>query len=504
MYPTPEIILGPPGTGKTTTLLRIVQDELTGGTPPERIGYFSFTRKAADEARDRAVEKFGLDKKRFRNFRTLHSLAFQSLGINKGEVFEGEKVHKFGDFIGMRMTGKFRTEEGTTAGFEKGDRILFMENLARIRNIPLRQQYDENDDEQRWDEVKYVADSLAVYKDQWNLLDFTDMLVRFLKQDAFMPEMDVLIIDEAQDLSPIQWEVAKKLSLNARRYVIAGDDDQAIYRWAGADVDQFIGMTGDVRVLGQSYRVPLAVQKISDMAISRVKTRRKKVWKPREEIGVVDKRHIEDIDFSKGEILVLARNVVYLRQVEQRLKQIGYLYMFRDWPSVSDSLRSAIVEWTRVHKEPGNTISVADAKLVHEFMSPGKGYKRGNKLLPNFGAGDRISLDQWVEHGGLQVRGKIWHEALDKLTLTEITYIRSCLRQKEKLSQAPRIRLSTIHGAKGGEAPHVVIIPDIAPRTWKEYMDNPEDEARVWYVAATRAKERLTLTIPKSNRCWNY
>ena len=55
-------VLGPPGTGKTTTLLNYVEDAMES-IDIKKIGYFSFTRKAAEEARDRAVTKFKLDKK---------------------------------------------------------------------------------------------------------------------------------------------------------------------------------------------------------------------------------------------------------------------------------------------------------------------------------------------------------------------------------------------------------------------------------------------------------
>ena len=74
------IILGPPGTGKTTTLLNLVDQFIQQGIRPKQIGYFSFTKKAATEAATRAAEKFNLDvEDDLTYFRTLHSYAFNQL-----------------------------------------------------------------------------------------------------------------------------------------------------------------------------------------------------------------------------------------------------------------------------------------------------------------------------------------------------------------------------------------------------------------------------------------
>ncbi len=103
-------IFGPPGTGKTTTLLNMVDEALENGTSPHRIAFLAFTRKAANEAKERAAERFGLDpKKDLVHFRTLHSLALTMTDIRPEQVMQEDNYKELSKKMGISLGGAKNT-----------------------------------------------------------------------------------------------------------------------------------------------------------------------------------------------------------------------------------------------------------------------------------------------------------------------------------------------------------------------------------------------------------
>tara|TARA_R110002051_G_scaffold213232_1_gene278201 strand:+ start:53 stop:1552 length:1500 start_codon:yes stop_codon:yes gene_type:complete len=491
-----NIVLGPPGTGKTTFLLKKVEKFLEEGTDPRSIAYLAFTKKAATEALDRAVEKFMFDAEDLPYFRTIHSLCYRQLNLKKSDVLGKQDLKEFGTIIGEKMTGAWGSIEGTPTVLTKADKMLFSENIARNRQISYKEEWSQGLSDFTWTHFDWFCRSYQSYKDSRFLNDYTDMLQHFLESNN-TPSLDVLFIDEAQDLSALQWACVRKIAENTESVFVAGDDDQAIYNWAGADVQQFIDLEGVEIQLERSYRVPKKVHELANQIITRTKNRRKKKWLPRKEEGTLTfHSSYEHVDLSEGEWLILARNNYSLNAVEEYLKLTGVFYQRKERYSVRKVLLEAIVAWEALRKD--KKVSLKQVKRVYSCISSGKGITRGKKNLKTADEDLFYDMDTLKKEHGLLV-DCIWHEAFDLIGVQEREYLISCLRKEEKISK-PRVKLSTIHGAKGGEADNVLVLTDIANSAWVEMGRNPEGENRTFYVAVTRTRENLHIVQPMTNK----
>lgn len=501
------LILGPPGTGKTTTLLNKVEQLLAEGVEPEEIAYVSFTRKAANEARDRACERFDLDPDRFENFRTLHSLAFKELGLQRHDVMGSRSWKEFGkasgyDFRNVSVHDGAMTAAGTHGPF------LFHLALARLKCVPLEQWWDV------FTNPKYrsyylhraepmsrrnffrMRDRLEQYKTMHNVLDFTDMLEHGLHLPAL--PIRYAIIDEAQDLSVLQWRFCKQVFGNVEQCWIAGDDDQAIYQWAGADLYTFRHMEAQREVLSHSWRLPGPIHAFAQRLVNYISDRYAKDFSPRE--GEGEFRTIEGGDLSllplqEEEWMLLTRTKTQQNDITEYLRSKGYIYEQQGKSSIVGQHERAIRAWTRLVK--GGRINALLLRDMFAVIKSGDDLDRGAKTRASE-VNDESTYDmqQLRDEFGLRAQGE-WFDALKLIPQGDINYYRSVFRKGQKLTDSRRIRVNTIHSVKGGECDNVYMSTNLGAKAYRVATGYPrlgrDPELRVQYVAATRAKKRLFL-----------
>lgn len=499
-----RLILGPPGTGKTTYNLADIESRLASGDSPDRIAFVSFTKKAVNEAVNRASEKFKLRTSELPLFRTIHSLAFNSLGISKREVMGREHFREFGDWLGYRFEGTWDEADGVPVGSELGDTLLFLDNLARVTMRPLKQIWEENYTECEWDELERFQDAYQDFKSSKGVMDFTDMLYGYISM-CDPTDAEFAYIDEAQDLSPIQWAVLQHAFGGVRLTTISGDDDQSIFKWSGADVNQFLSLGGEKTVLSKSYRLNRQVHETATSISSKIVNRFDKKFSPRDEDGVVDYINILDnLQLDPNEqTMFLVRNTFISKKITEYLRRNGIPYIGRlGYSSLRNKDVLAIYAIEKLRKQ--EEITGREAKAVYDSMRVGYFLERGYKTkIQSLSDAERVNFTRLNQEYGLKDLAP-WYDCLDGIDKDHTEYYRRVRANGYSLTHTPTCSVSTIHSAKGGEASHVVVLSDMAFKSHQEYEKEPDNERRVAYVAVTRARNRLTIVQPQTKLYFDY
>jgi ATP-dependent exoDNAse (exonuclease V) beta subunit len=203
-------------------------------------------------------------------------------------------------------------------------------------------------------------------------------------------------------------------------------------------------------------------------------------------------------DLSKGEWLILARTNYMLEEVLNRLKQEGMFYTFKNRSSVSDRLIRAVQGWDRLKEEAVDLQTVKD--IYYYISGSGRiqhGYKEKLKQMDPAAMYDYESLTM---HHGLNVDINLpWDAALDDVPESMRLYMNVALR-RSSFNSASNIRVSTIHASKGSEADNVMLLTDLPRKADISISKKRDDERRVFYVGATRAKKSLHIIASKTDR----
>lgn len=499
-------IFGPPGCGKTETLMRRIEEALKAGVSPERIAFVSFSRKAVQEAKERASARFNLGPRQLVHFRTLHSTGFRGLALRKEDVMTPRDYAAVGKLVGEDFKDNSNPDEGvllpTTPGL--GNKYLQIIDRARYRKLPLEEEWKYHDTFDMYlFKAKQIAEQLEEYKAKMHKMDYVDMIERYIEM-AETPNLDLLIIDEAQDLTPLQWDMVKAMAETSDRVLIAGDDDQAIHRWTGVDVKQFINMSPEREVLTQSYRLPRRIYDLGQRVAHRIRGRVPKLYHPREEEGLV-KWHFDlgSVPLRHGSWTIMARTNFFVNELAKEVRERGYYYSVKGRAPLSKGQAQAINTWNRLRSDL--SVSIHEVRNLYEQV-PKQGdkavVKRGSlKLLDAFSEDAHVYYETLEKEAGL-LPGAIERDAFDALNLggDMRRYLSHVMKSGEDITKPPRIKLSTFHAMKGGEDDNCVVFLGTSQQC--EESGYPEDEHRAFYVGITRAREALHIVEGNKKRTY--
>ncbi|MFB6311968.1 MAG: UvrD-helicase domain-containing protein [Salinirussus sp.] len=563
-------LFGGPGSGKTTALLDRVETLLEEDDVDVRdVLVVSYTRAAAAEIRERLAERLGESPRALRgNVSTMHAKAYDLLNLSRGDVVGESDKEDFCDEYGLEFEDEYegsrrRSARSTTLG----NKIIATSQWLQRTRRDVADWYDVpfkwNDEEVRlppeiddnaqtgnkytptWpsdDDRVDIPEAIRAwrqYKGEHELVGFADMLER-VKQRSLLPNVDYLVIDEFQDITTLQYEVYEEWRPHMKRVLIAGDDDQVVYAWQGADPDLLLDeeVTEDV-VLPNSYRLPSRILNVVNEQVRHIEKRQEKDLEPRTEGG-----RVEGIEHPS--MLDLVRNVRGTVDADDGTVMVLFRARYQLFEFIDDFIDEGIPfqcltdqrMWTDRLSQYVAGIEAMDAD---EDLTALQARRIADMLADSaFGTGSRDDLfdaieavqdaadtddleaiavdpDLIREHAPFAPEPRSAADMLRKVTSYQERSVDAYFAGDYRDRDPSGVRVGTIHSAKGREADHVFIATDLtekvveqmAATVEQEGRDIPgggeftkttspvptltDNERRVFYVGMSRARERLVI-----------
>lgn len=377
---------------------------------------------------------------------TIHSLCFRALGLSKSQVVDMKEFAEETGYLIEDVDFAFRVlsyQNAVSCSLE--DSFLRFSSQCDLMPFPI---------------VEDIRETYGKYKETHFLFDFDDMLIQGRGR---VPKFDVVIVDEAQDLSPLQWEVVD--SMGGQLRIVAGDDDQSIYSFLGASPSTMREIADEKQVLGQSYRVPIAIHRCAEQVISRIQHREHKQYLPTSKTGNVEfLDSFEAIDWDTGST-ILVRDNYRLREIREFMDQLLIPYQIENGRSRFNSVKASIVR----------SIRTGEVESLLNYSN-----------LLSLEAIDELSLNKSINPD----MPTEWIFNPAKVSLAELDYLESVDLFSDQVHT-----LSTIHNYKGKEADNINLVLDCTEQVLDSVDSDAEfdNEVRVWYVGLTRAKESICL-----------
>jgi len=424
-------IFGPPGTGKTTELLRILKGKLDYGYSKADVCLVGYARATATTLQLRCKNEFNFEEEELDSIRTIHSLCKETLPKEFQLLTNSDK--KYLNKILNWPRSQWSTREQYKQQIRKEDdpenedddeerkklekeRRKFLENKLDLINkgrstfshgnswLSVKHYFQEIQEDYKFNNIQlndleFTYNTYKDYKKAYGIIDFTDMLALALEPNIILPNYDIIFVDECQDLNPLMWKVLDKMfnGTGDKQIYLAGDDDQSIYGFNCADPDTFLFRECDKKYpLKKSYRLPKKIKDFSQKIIKEISSefREEKEFSPKTKIvdgkdtGEIVQGEIIDIfdldeiarDLSKEDWIMCARTGHRTFNFKKHLVEKNLLWKSRgpvgrdrDFNySIKDKVVETLMVWDNLkksHKVEGRQICDLIQLIPAKFLN---------------------------------------------------------------------------------------------------------------------------------------
>ena len=518
-------IYGAPGTGKTHTIKKLIGKDLSSGIYSKYdIAAISFSKAAAknlatvvyNEAVPWNPQLKWSKTVKLEWHGTLHSVCYRLLKqhLNKSRLIIAEEYsdlckqwnEKYPD---AKITGQIHD----LITLEETDYSRMQRERQRLRG--LNREYAALRDE--WERIKYFYD----------VVDYTDLIELTLRHKLIIPVRKIYI-DEAQDLTPLEYELVKYW-IDCGEYdevILVGDDDQAIYTWRGVEPETFLSIPADEEiVLPQSHRIPYLAWGMAQVIIAPVENRKKKWYTPKQKLG---RLRVFEAAYDHSSVIDMTARLaksglrtMYLMPFAYTLESV-----------IPEFLRRGVLPYNPYTDRQGYQYGGERLQILRTWLGKNGIYIHTDgsisidldnelvrKTLQHMKK-DIFRIEDWYSYIG-DVRAEIilTDDAITAILNRDLDYFYDHVKKTgstvnkwrevietytDHNGNVAEVIIGTIHSVKGGEADVVVIPNYISRKRTRNYLLNENNWRRVWYVGVTRARNILILIDDPRQRRWMW